>query len=67
MQVDLLFAFISLGLPQEFGNRDFKPPAEVPCVVEWLCKKHQGVIFSHYVSQTTTYKPNQNQILYLDT
>ncbi|XP_029191075.1 retinoblastoma-like protein 1 [Acropora muricata] len=32
------------GLPQDFGNRDFKVPADVPCIVERLCNKHEGII-----------------------
>ena len=36
--------FLWAGLPPDFGNRDFRPPADVPCVVERLCYKHQGVV-----------------------
>ena len=39
------FLVLSTGLPQDFGNRDFKPLAEVPCVVEKLCNKHQGLYY----------------------
>lgn len=37
------FLVLCTGLPQDFGNRDFKPPVDVPCVVEKLCNKHQGL------------------------
>ena len=39
-----IFKILSKGLPQDFGNRDFKVPAEVPCIVESLCNRHQGTI-----------------------
>lgn len=38
------------GLPQDFGNRDFKLPADVPCIVERLCNKHEGVQFFYFLS-----------------
>ena len=39
-----IFLILCKGLPQDFGNRDFKVPAEVPCIVESLCNRHQGTI-----------------------
>lgn len=39
-----IFFILCKGLPQDFGNRDFKVPAEVPCIVESLCNRHQGTI-----------------------
>ncbi|CAH3171006.1 unnamed protein product [Porites lobata] len=50
------------GLPQEFGNRDFKPPAEVPCVVEWLCKKHQGIVLEAKGIKEHHWKPFIKQL-----
>lgn len=35
---------LCVGLPQDFGNRDFRVPADVPCIVERLCNRHQGTV-----------------------
>ncbi|XP_061421579.1 retinoblastoma-like protein 1 isoform X1 [Lethenteron reissneri] len=32
------------GLPEEFGNKDFRPPAEPPCIIDQLCVLHDGIV-----------------------
>lgn len=36
-------SFLSSGLPENFASRDYKPPAEVPCIIKTLCEEHQGL------------------------
>ena len=31
------------GLPKNFHESDFKPPYEVPCIIQLLCDKHDGI------------------------
>ncbi|KAM8945912.1 retinoblastoma-like protein 2 [Pelodytes ibericus] len=31
------------GLPEEFSSKDYKPPAEPPCIIETLCSLHNGL------------------------
>ncbi|XP_068725602.1 retinoblastoma-like protein 1 [Montipora capricornis] len=50
------------GLPPDFGNRDFKPPAYVPCVVERLCNKHQGIILEAIGIKQHHWKPFIKQL-----
>ncbi|KAI0238443.1 Retinoblastoma-like protein 1 [Lamellibrachia satsuma] len=32
------------GLPQKFNDRDYKSPTDVPCVVQLLCDKYEGLV-----------------------
>ncbi|XP_053305762.1 retinoblastoma-like protein 2 [Spea bombifrons] len=32
------------GLPEDFQSKDFKPPAESPCIIETLCSLHNGLL-----------------------
>ncbi|XP_054719521.1 retinoblastoma-like protein 1 [Uloborus diversus] len=32
-----------IGLPPNFGTKDFLVPFEPPCLIELLCNKHQGI------------------------
>jgi len=32
-----------VGLPSNFSHHDYKPPAEVPCIVHLLCQRHEGL------------------------
>ncbi|CAH3042018.1 unnamed protein product [Pocillopora meandrina] len=50
------------GLPQDFGNRDFKVPAEVPCIVESLCNRHQGIILEAKGIKEHHWKPFIKQL-----
>jgi hypothetical protein len=34
---------IFVGLPKNFQNDDYTPPSEVPCIIDHLCKKHDGI------------------------
>ena len=31
------------GLPEGFHNKESKPPTEVPCIIDLLCDKHEGL------------------------
>jgi len=33
----------TVGLPSNFSQPDYKPPADVPCVVHLLCQRHEGL------------------------
>jgi hypothetical protein len=35
--------FIFVGLPENFQDESYTPPSEVPCVIDHLCKKHDGI------------------------
>ncbi len=37
-------SFVALGLPENFQSPEFKPPVDVPCIVELLCEKHEGLL-----------------------
>ena len=39
---DIAF-IIFVGLPKNFLDEDYTPPSEVPCVIDHLCKKHDGI------------------------
>uniref|UniRef100_A0A4W3JG46 RB transcriptional corepressor like 2 n=1 Tax=Callorhinchus milii TaxID=7868 RepID=A0A4W3JG46_CALMI len=39
---DLLNATFK-GLPEDFGNKDYKPPSEPPCIIDDLCSLHDGL------------------------
>ncbi len=32
-----------LGLPKNFTDKDFKPPQEMPCIIQLLCEQHEGL------------------------
>ncbi|KAJ7385042.1 Retinoblastoma-like protein 1 [Desmophyllum pertusum] len=50
------------GLPQDFGNRDFKLPADVPCIVERLCNRHQGIVLEAKGIKEHHWKPFIKQL-----
>ncbi|XP_038662651.1 retinoblastoma-like protein 2 [Scyliorhinus canicula] len=31
------------GLPEDFHNKDYKPPSEPPCIIDKLCSVHDGL------------------------
>ncbi|XP_059507643.1 retinoblastoma-like protein 2 isoform X1 [Stegostoma tigrinum] len=31
------------GLPEDFHNKDYKPPSEPPCIIDKLCSLHDGL------------------------
>lgn len=31
------------GLPENFQDKDYTPPSEVPCIIDHLCRKHDGI------------------------
>jgi len=39
---DIVFV-IFVGLPENFQDEGYTPPSEVPCVIDHLCKKHDGI------------------------
>ncbi|KAJ9576035.1 hypothetical protein L9F63_007135, partial [Diploptera punctata] len=39
---DLLNPHFS-GLPKNFWDQDYTPPTEAPCIIDQLCKKHDGI------------------------
>jgi hypothetical protein len=39
---DIVFV-IFVGLPENFQDKDYTPPSEVPCIIDHLCKKHDGI------------------------
>ena len=38
-----LFVLVA-GLPPKFNDRDYKSPTEVPCIVQLLCEKYEGLV-----------------------
>ncbi|XP_020631199.1 retinoblastoma-like protein 1 [Orbicella faveolata] len=50
------------GLPQDFGNRDFRVPADVPCIVERLCNRHQGIVLEAKGIKEHHWKPFLKQL-----
>ena len=32
------------GLPNGFDSKDFRTPSRVPCVMQLLCEKHEGIV-----------------------
>ncbi|XP_037075315.1 retinoblastoma-like protein 2 [Pollicipes pollicipes] len=34
----------SPALPENFNSRDYEPPADVPCILEYLCSQFNGLI-----------------------
>ena len=39
---DIVFV-IFVGLPENFQDDSYTPPSEVPCIIDHLCKKHDGI------------------------
>jgi hypothetical protein len=31
-----------VGLPTNFQEQDYVPPSQAPCIIDHLCKKHEG-------------------------
>jgi retinoblastoma-like protein 1 len=31
------------GLPSNFWDQDYAPPSQAPCIIDHLCKKHDGI------------------------
>lgn len=46
------------GLPEDFGNRDWKPPTESPCLIKYLCDKHEGLEIEAKVIKEHWWKPH---------
>lgn len=38
-----VFFLIFLGLPSNFWDQDYTPPSHPPCIIDHLCKKHDGI------------------------
>lgn len=46
------------GLPENFNSKDWKPPAEAPCLVEMLCQKHDGLVVEAKTIKEHWWKPH---------
>ncbi|XP_048757821.2 retinoblastoma-like protein 1 isoform X3 [Ostrea edulis] len=46
------------GLPEDFGNKDWKPPNESPCIIQLLCEKHEGLEIEAKVIKEHWWKPH---------
>uniref|UniRef100_A0A8W8K507 Retinoblastoma-associated protein N-terminal domain-containing protein n=1 Tax=Magallana gigas TaxID=29159 RepID=A0A8W8K507_MAGGI len=60
------------GLPEDFGNRDWKPPTESPCLIKYLCDKHEGLEIEAKVIKEHWWKPHikklfDKKVSFLDT
>ena len=45
------------GLPKNFHETDFKPPYEVPCIIQLLCDKHEGLVLEAKGIKEHWFKP----------
>ena len=46
-----------LGLPAGFHSREWKAPAEPPCIISVLCAKHEGLEIEAKVIKEHWWKP----------
>ncbi|XP_061162475.1 retinoblastoma-like protein 1 isoform X1 [Saccostrea echinata] len=46
------------GLPEDFANKDWKPPFECPCIIKLLCDKHEGLEIEARVIKEHWWKPH---------
>lgn len=37
------FLLIFLGLPSNFFDQEYTTPSQAPCIIDHLCKKHDGI------------------------
>ncbi|XP_041375450.1 retinoblastoma-like protein 1 isoform X2 [Gigantopelta aegis] len=54
---DLLNSGFS-GLPSGYHSRDWRPPAEPPCVIKLLCEKHDGLVVEAKTIKEHWWKPH---------
>ena len=33
-----------IGLPEGYAQKDWRPPVDVPCIIQLLCDKHEGLV-----------------------
>eukprot|EP00106_Octopus_bimaculoides_P009076 XP_014776518.1 PREDICTED: retinoblastoma-like protein 2 [Octopus bimaculoides] len=45
------------GLPENFHNKDWKPPSEAPCIIKLLCEKHNGLVVDAKTIKEHHWKP----------
>ena len=45
------------GLPKNFHESNFKPPYEVPCIIQLLCDKHEGLVLEAKGIKEHWFKP----------
>src|SRR5688572_19477510 len=48
-----MFAFF-LELPDGFGSIEFKPPENIPCIIQSLCSKWEGIFVDAKGKMTST-------------
>ncbi|OWF55242.1 retinoblastoma-like protein 1 isoform X1 [Mizuhopecten yessoensis] len=46
------------GLPDNYHNKDWKPPTEPPCIIKLLCEKHEGLELEAKVIKEHWWKPH---------
>uniref|UniRef100_A0A0L8H0F6 Retinoblastoma-associated protein A-box domain-containing protein n=1 Tax=Octopus bimaculoides TaxID=37653 RepID=A0A0L8H0F6_OCTBM len=44
-------------LPENFHNKDWKPPSEAPCIIKLLCEKHNGLVVDAKTIKEHHWKP----------
>ena len=45
------------GLPEGFGQPDYKPGTELPCIMELLCRNHEGLLIEAKGIKERWWKP----------
>lgn len=68
--IDLIFSNVLLadrrdllerkfkGLPENFGQRDYKPPTTLPCIIQLMCKDYDGLILEAKGIKEHWWKPH---------
>lgn len=76
---DLMFANVLLenrreflnpaftGLPANFGQKDYSPPSQAPCIVDILCRRHNAISVEASFAKTYCLRPQVNALLSNDT
>lgn len=54
----ILHLYTCAGLPQNYNNRDWKPPTEAPCLMDLLCEKHDGLVVEAKTIKEHWWKPH---------
>lgn len=47
-----------IGLPENYNSRDWKAPAEAPCLMDLLCEKHDGLVVEAKTIKEHWWKPH---------
>ncbi|KAL4235049.1 Retinoblastoma-like protein 1 [Mactra antiquata] len=50
------------GLPAEFHSKDWRPPAEPPCIMKHLCDRHEGLEIEAKVIKEHWWKPHLRKL-----